>query len=93
MELLYIMIQRFFGNRIKRPTHCEVMPDESKLAHFSQSKKEDFIAINRNTTHNVLFTSHELATFYLKVKLHKHILNRFSFDCMDKLKLLTRLYL
>ena len=33
------MIEPSAENRTKRPTHCKVMPAESKTAHFSHLKK------------------------------------------------------
>ena len=44
MELLHVRIELFAENHIKKPTYCEVMPAKSKLAHFSDLKK-NFVAV------------------------------------------------
>ena len=79
------MIEPFAENRTKRPTHCKVMPAESKIAHFSYSKKKTNYKQKYNQQFYIYIppTGHN-ATFYLKINLHKHILNRFSYGFMKK---------
>ena len=72
MEFLYIMIELFAENHSKRPTHCEAMPAESKIAHFAHSKK--LHRYKQKYNHQCYIYIPQIghnATFYFKVKLHK----------------------
>ena len=67
------------------------MPAEIKLAHFSHSKKLHCYKQKYNQQCYIYIPpiGHN-ATFYLKVKLHKHISNRFSFGFMKKIETVDR---
>ena len=75
----------YVENRTKKPTHCKVMHAENKIAHFSHSKKLHCYKQKYNQKCYIYIPpSGHNATFYLKVKLHKYILNMFSFGFMKK---------
>ena len=69
---------------IRWPTHCKVIPAESKGSTFSHSELHCYKQKYNKQCYIYSPQIGHNATFYLKVKLHKHILNRFSLDFMEK---------
>ena len=63
------------------------MPAESKIAHFFTFEKKQLHCYKQKYNQKCYIYIPQIghnATFYLKIKLHKYILNRFSFDFMQK---------